>query len=192
MMRGDQEQGVRALVALITLLAAVSLSAVMVQAEMTRAATPTQSQPLPKPPRYERPKLPDPPSHSGYGRRIVFDQSEQRVWLVRGDGSVARSYLVTGSRRDNVRPGSYVVQSRIRHARTYKGNGTFEYFVRFTEGRTAPIGFHSVTVNRQGRTVYARADLGTANTPGCVEQWLGDAKALWAFAPTGTLVEVVR
>lgn len=135
-------------------------------------------------------KLPPLPSASGQGRRIVFDQSEQRVWLVAGDGSVQRSYLVTGSKYDNVRPGSYRVTSRNRHARAYNGGGSFEYFVRFTEGRNAPIGFHAVTADVRGRAVYARADLGTPRTPGCVEQWRDDAQALWKFAPVGTRVEV--
>lgn len=136
-----------------------------------------------------KPALPKLPTQSGQGRRIVFDQSEQRVWLVAADGKIERSYLVSGSNRDNVRPGSYQVNSRTRYARAYKGSGTFEYFVRFTQGRNAPIGFHSVTA-KQGELVYAREDLGTARTPGCVEQWRNDAKALWEFAPVGTRVEV--
>lgn len=135
-------------------------------------------------------KLPSPPTDSGDGRRIVFDQSEQRVWLVAADGEVKRSYLVSGSNRDNLHPGSYDVQSRTRYARAYKGSGTFEYFVRFTQGRNAPIGFHSVTADKAGRLVYAREQLGTARTPGCVEQWRADAYALWEFAPVGTKVVV--
>jgi lipoprotein-anchoring transpeptidase ErfK/SrfK len=134
--------------------------------------------------------LPSLPEASGQGRRVVFDQSEQRVWLVDADGEIRRTYLVTGSNRDNVQPGSYVVQSRTRHARAYTGSGTFEFFVKFTDGRNAPIGFHTITANARGRLVYAREDLGTPRTPGCVEQWLDDAKALWAFAPVGTPVEV--
>lgn len=137
-----------------------------------------------------KPDLPKLPLESGHGRRIVFDQSEQRVWLVGADGSVQRSYLVTGSDRGNVQPGSYAVQSKTRHARAYNGSGTFEYFVRFTHGRRAPIGFHSVTERRSGRLVYAREDLGTPRTPGCIEAWSDDAKALWDFAPVGTSVEV--
>lgn len=135
-------------------------------------------------------KLPTPPTDSGHGRRIIFDQSEQRVWLVAADGEVKRSYLVTGSNRDNLHPGIYDVQSRTRYARAYKGSGTFEFFVRFTQGRNAPIGFHSVTADKAGRLVYARAELGTARTPGCVEQWRTDAHALWEFAPVGTKVVV--
>ncbi|HUS21421.1 MAG TPA: L,D-transpeptidase [Aeromicrobium sp.] len=133
--------------------------------------------------------LPKLPADSGYGRRIVFDQSEQRVWLVAADGDVKRSYLVTGSNRGNLRPGFYAVKSRTRYARTYRGGGTLEYFVKFTQGRTAAIGFHAVTMTRGG-LVYARSDLGTPHTPGCVEAWRNDAKALWAFAPLGTKVVV--
>ena len=110
--------------------------------------------------------------------------------MVASDGAVVRTYLVSGSNRDNVQPGSYVVTSRSRHARAYNGNGTFEYFVRFTEGRNAPIGFHSVTVNQEGHYVHAREDLGVPRTPGCVEQWPDDAAALWSFAPLGTRVNV--
>ncbi len=135
-------------------------------------------------------ELPELPEHSGHGRRIVFDQSDQRVWLVAADGEVERSYLVSGSSHENVQPGTYHVKSRTRHARAYNSSGTFEYFVRFTQGRNAPIGFHSVTADKQGQLVYAREDLGTARTPGCVEQWRNDAKALWQFAPVGTKVMV--
>jgi lipoprotein-anchoring transpeptidase ErfK/SrfK len=135
-------------------------------------------------------RSPEPPASSGEGRRIVFDQSAQRVWLVAADGEVQRSYLVSGSDQNNVRPGTYSVKSRTRYARAYNGSGSFEYFVRFTHGRRAPIGFHSVTENRHGELVLARDELGTPRTPGCVEQWRDDAAALWAFAPVGTPVVV--
>ena len=134
--------------------------------------------------------LPPLPAHSGQSRRIVFDQSDQRVWLVAADGDVERSYLVTGSKWDNLRPGSYQVNSKTRYARTYRGGGTFEYFVKFAEGRTSAIGFHAVTVRNNGTLVYARDDLGTARTPGCVEAMPEDARALWEFAPIGTKVIV--
>lgn len=134
--------------------------------------------------------LPELPSHSGHGRRIVFDQSDQRVWLVDGNGEVKRSYLVTGSKEDNLRPGTYGVKAKTRYARTYRGGGTLEYFVKFAQGHTAAIGFHAVTVRNNGTLVYAREDLGTARTPGCVELWRDDARALWEFAPIGTQVIV--
>ena len=136
--------------------------------------------------------LPSPPAQSGAGRRVVFDQSEQRVWLVDADGKVERTYLVSGSNRNNVSPGTYRVKSHSRYARSYNGRGTFEYFVRFTEGRNAPIGFHSVTVKSNGELKLARSDLGKPSSPGCVEQWRNDAVALWEFAPLGTAVVVTQ
>src|SRR5262245_23710797 len=36
------------------------------------------------------------PASSGTGRRVVFDQSEQRVWLVGPSDAVERTYLVSG------------------------------------------------------------------------------------------------
>ena len=134
--------------------------------------------------------LPKLPADSGHGRRIVFDQSDQRVWLVAPGDDVKRSYLVTGSKWDNLRPGSYQVRSKTRQARTYRGGGTFEYFVKFAQGRTSAIGFHAVTVRNNGTLVYTRADLGKARTPGCVEAMRDDARALWDFAPVGTSVVV--
>ena len=135
-------------------------------------------------------RFPELPAGSGHGRRVVFDQSEQRVWLVASGGDTKRSYLVTGSKYDNLRPGIYQVNVKNRLARTYGGGGTFEYFVKFAEGKTSAIGFHAVTKLNDGRFVYARDDLGTARTPGCVEALPNDAKALWEFAPVGTKVVV--
>lgn len=160
-------------------------------AETAETTSSAQPQTAAKPRGPQTHTLVEPPNNSGAGRRIVFDQSEQRVWLVVSNETAVRTYLVTGSNRDNVQPGSYVVTSRSRHAQTYNRNGTFEYFVRFTEGRKASIGFHAVTVDKQGQPVHARADLGVPRTPGCIEQWHDDAKALWAFAPLGTRIIVI-
>lgn len=130
------------------------------------------------------------PPGSGSGRRIVFDQSEQRVWLVGDDSAVERTYLVSGSRFDNLRPGTYAVQSRSRHAGAFDGSGTMEYFVRFATGFSEPIGFHSVPRDNAGALEQARSQLGTPLSAGCVRQWMPDAIALWDFAPVGTRVVV--
>lgn len=60
---------------------------------------------------------PDPavvPAGSGSGRRVVFSEAEQRVWLVTAAGAVRRTHLVIGSLTDNLRPGTYEVWSRSR------------------------------------------------------------------------------
>src|SRR3954452_14568439 len=38
----------------------------------------------------------DVPADTGWGKRIVFDMSDQRVWLVGADDEVRRTYLVSG------------------------------------------------------------------------------------------------
>jgi hypothetical protein len=133
---------------------------------------------------------PDVPADSGTGRRIVFDETDQRVWLVAGDGTVERTYAVSGSRFDNLDPGSYEVLSRTRHATAFDLSGTMEYFVHFTTGFSEPIGFHSVPRDNDGRLEQTKSQLGTPLSAGCVRQWEPDAAALWEFAPVGTTVVV--
>lgn len=130
------------------------------------------------------------PEDSGTGRRIVFSETAQRVWLVADDGKVERSYLVSGSKYDNLNPGTYSVQSKARHATAFDYSGTMEYFVRFATGFTAPIGFHTVPVDNTGRPEQTKKELGTPTSAGCVRQWRDDAIALWEFAPIGTKVVV--
>ncbi len=129
------------------------------------------------------------PTDSGTGRRVVFSISEQRVWLVDSSETVARSYLVSGSVTDNLQPGSYSVYSRSRNAVGIDDSGTMEYFVRFTRGENAAIGFHSIPV-LDGSPVQTVAQLGTPLSHGCIRQKLDDAIQLWDFAPIGTRVVV--
>jgi L,D-transpeptidase catalytic domain len=135
------------------------------------------------------------PADSGHGRRVVFSQNGQRVWLVdsRSDGSdeVQRTYLVSGSVSDNLQPGTYSVYSRSRWAVGVEDSGVMQYFVRFTQGPTgSAIGFHSIPT-RHHVPLQTRAQLGTPQSHGCIRQDLPDATALWHFAPVGTKVVVV-
>jgi lipoprotein-anchoring transpeptidase ErfK/SrfK len=130
------------------------------------------------------------PDDSGDGRRIVFDQSDQRVWLVDDDEDVERTYLVSGSLYDNLEPGTYAVYSKSEHAWGIDDSGTMEYFVRFTEGTNgAAIGFHDIPID-DGELVQTVDELGTPQSHGCVRQEHDDAIALWEFAPIGTEVDV--
>ena len=130
------------------------------------------------------------PDASGEGRRIVFSEAAHRVWLVAADGSVERTYLVSGSKFDNLNQGTYAVQSKSRLATAFDFSGSMEYFVRFATGFTAPIGFHTVPVDNAGQPEQSRQQLGTPTSAGCVRQWRDDAVALWTFAPVGTKVVV--
>jgi lipoprotein-anchoring transpeptidase ErfK/SrfK len=130
------------------------------------------------------------PANSGTGRRIVFAMGAQRVWLVSGADHVRRTYLVSGSVTDNLRPGSYSVYSKSEHAVGIDDSGTMRYMVRFAHGSNAAIGFHDIPV-LHGALVQTRAELGSPRSHGCIRQWRPDAKALWRFAPVGTEVDVV-
>jgi lipoprotein-anchoring transpeptidase ErfK/SrfK len=130
------------------------------------------------------------PADSGDGKRVVFDQSDQRVWLVDDDGSVERTYLVSGSVTDNLDPGTYSVYSRSEDAVGVDDSGTMKYFVRFTQGPTgAAIGFHDIPID-DGHLVQTVAQLGTPQSHGCIRQERPNAIALWDFAPVGTEVDV--
>jgi hypothetical protein len=130
------------------------------------------------------------PDGSGQGRRIVFDVSAQRVWLVDADDRVERTYLVSGSLTDNLDPGSYDVYSKSRYAVGVDDSGVMQYMVRFAHGDHAAIGFHDIPA-LNGRFVQTRAQLGTPRSHGCVRQWRPDARALWRFAGVGTPVVVL-
>ena len=103
---------------------------------------------------------------------------------------VERTYLVSGSKFDNLNPGTYTVQSEVTLRHGLRDSGTIEYFVRFATGYTAPIGFHTVPVDNAGRPEQTKDELGTPTSAGCVRQWRDDAIALWTFAPIGTKVVV--
>ena len=168
-----------------------SLDPVTITVDRTLAAEPEpEPEPEAEPDVETEPSVPAVPSGSGEGRRIVFDQSDQRVWLVGDDDEVVRTYLVSGSLTDNLDPGTYEVYSRSQNAWGVDDSGTMQYFVRFTEGDAGgAIGFHDIPVDN-GSRVQSIAQLGTPQSHGCIRQKREDAIALWGFAPIGTEVDV--
>lgn len=167
--------------------------AVLPTVRAVSAAAVVPEEPAPKvtsAPRPAKAAAPAPPQGSGTGRRIVFDQSDQRVWLIEADEVVDRSYLVSGSRFDNLQPGTYAVQSRQRHATSFDYTGSMEYFVRFATGYSAPIGFHAIPVYNNGEPEQTVEELGQPLSAGCIRQKKSDAKYLWDWAPDGTTVVV--
>jgi hypothetical protein len=129
------------------------------------------------------------PDGSGEGRRVVFSEGQQRVWLVGAHDKVQHTYLVSGSVYDNLDPGSYEVYSRSEQAWGIDDSGSMKYFVRFAQGDNAAIGFHDIPID-DGQPVQTASELGTPLSHGCIRQRRADAKLLWAFAPIGTKVVV--
>ena len=95
---------------------------------------------------------------------MVFDISDQRVWLVDGADEVLSTYLVSGSVTDNLGPGTYAVYSRSRWAVGIDDSGVMEYFTRFTRGANAAIGFHSIPT-KDGRPLQTRGAARDAAEP---------------------------
>ncbi|MEO5852773.1 MAG: L,D-transpeptidase family protein [Nocardioides sp.] len=130
------------------------------------------------------------PAGTGEGRRVVFSESAQRVWLVGNGERVQRTYLVSGSVYDNLDPGAFEVYSRSERAWGIEDSGSMKWFVRFGYGDTgAAIGFHDIPVD-EGAKVQTPAQLGTPTSHGCIRQRTRDALAMWEFAPVGTTVVV--
>jgi len=130
------------------------------------------------------------PADSGEGRRVVFSQGRQRVWLIGAKEKVQRTYLVSGSVLDNLEPGAYDVYSKSRWAVGIDDSGVMEYFVRFAQGPSgAAIGFHTIPT-KDGTPLQTKSQLGTPQSHGCIRQKSADAIALWDFAPVGGAVVV--
>jgi lipoprotein-anchoring transpeptidase ErfK/SrfK len=152
--------------------------------------TPTPT-PTPKPPPRPKPKpkpaYPALPKNSGSGRRVVYSNPRQRVWIIDKGQHVIGSWLVSG-RKNVPSGGNYKVFSRSRY--TTSGDYRMEYMVRFAHGRTKAIGFHQIPVDGNGRPAQSESQLGTYQSHGCVRQRKSDAIKMWNFAQVDTPVVV--
>lgn len=137
------------------------------------------------------PPFPTLPPDSGVGRRIVYDDSAQRVWIVEATGIVRDSYLVSG-RRGVPSPGVYQVFSKSPKAWAGHHGITMNHMVRFARGRNLAIGFHSIPRYGSGRPMQSETQLGTYQSAGCVRQADHQAAALFDWVRIGDTVVVVR
>jgi hypothetical protein len=134
--------------------------------------------------------FPPVPANSGVGRRIVYHNGQQRVWVVEADGWVVRSYLVSGKYR-TPNAGTYQVFSKSRVTSAGHDGITMEHMVRFARGESLAIGFHGIPRDASGRPLQTDDDLGGYRSAGCVRQSSGDAAFLYSWAPVGTTVVVL-
>jgi len=133
------------------------------------------------------------PVDSGEGRRAVYSKSRQRTWTVEADGTVSRTYLVSGRLTWNQpTPGTYHVFSRSSFTCNIKNPSIcMRMMVRFTVGPDGDnIGFHEIP-RQNGRPIQSESQLGQALSGGCVRQATPDAEHMWAWAPIGTKVVVL-
>ena len=129
-----------------------------------------------------------PPADSGAGRRVVYCNHCQRVWLVEDDGWVYASYAVSG-RRNYPRNGTYHVIRRINPG--WSHTLRLPYFVGFTYGNTTDVGFHGIPLKPSGTPIQSDSQLGTPLSHGCVRQSQATAHIMWNWAQMGTTVVVM-
>lgn len=132
------------------------------------------------------------PEASGEGRRVVYSNGGQRVWLVDGDEQLVATYLVSG-RRGVPAIGTYSVYSRSEWSGSYGGGLKMQHMVRFAVGtnRGWAIGFHAIPITHAGSPIQSESELGQFRSAGCVRQAPADAALMWDFAGTSTPVVVI-
>ncbi|MGE3358426.1 MAG: L,D-transpeptidase [Acidimicrobiia bacterium] len=126
---------------------------------------------------------PMPPAGSGGGRRIVYANLSQRLWLVGDDGFVDRSYPISGKYLDPP-PGTYQVYAFQRYASAGHDGITMEYFVAFNPAGLG-YGFHTIPTYADGTPLQSENELGFFRSAGCVRQRRSDAIFLWNWARVG-------
>jgi L,D-transpeptidase catalytic domain len=125
------------------------------------------------------------PANSGTGRRIVYSNSLQQVWIINADESVERTYLVSGKVATPA-PGRYRVQSKSTTAQARNGSAWMRWMVRFNGG----IGFHQIP-QKGPNPMQTETELGYYRSHGCVRQAAEDAHFLFLWSTVGTPVIVL-
>lgn len=132
------------------------------------------------------------PENSGSGRRVVYERRGQRVWAVGEDGSIIRSWLVSGSKYSNETPGTHEVYSRSEVSTAWNGKAWLPQMIRYLRTDIGHIGFHAIPLHVEDDSPYqTEAELGQRLSGGCQRQANRDAAFMWAFADVGTKVVVI-
>ena len=142
-------------------------------------------------PPYSRLNPPDLPSKSGSGRRVVYKNNLQWVWVVDDRNNVLRVMPVSG-RRGVPNPGEYKVNSQSLRSYSLDFEGVwFNNMTRFALGPAGGnIGFHEIPT-KDGKVMQTEDQLGTFQGSGCIRMSIDDAKFIFKFAKAGTKVVVV-
>jgi hypothetical protein len=129
------------------------------------------------------------PPNAGAGRRVVYCNSCQRVWLVDEHEKVILSYLVSG-RRGVPNPGTYHVHRKLVNG--WHKTLRLPYFVGFAFGSTTDIGFHGIPLRSNGSPIQSDSELGQYRSLGCARQNQGMARILFEWSRIGDTVVVTR
>ena len=130
----------------------------------------------------------------GSGKRIIYSNSAQRIWLIDANEQLVDTYLVSG-RVGIPHYNTYKVFSKSVNAWAPYGGITMKHMVRFvrpgTWGNQWSYGFHSIPRYSDGRPLQTESQLGTHRSGGCVRQADHKAAALYQWASIGTTVHAI-
>ena len=136
-------------------------------------------------------EVPPVPAKSGAGRRIVYANRQQRVWVINAENEVIRSFLVSGMLGQPGK-GTFAVFSKSPSSYSPEFAGVaFRYMTRFAIGRNGGnVGFHEIPT-RNGKVMQTVDELGTFKGSGCLRSSTQDARFIYQWATLGTKVVVV-
>ncbi|HBQ51495.1 MAG TPA: hypothetical protein DD711_01110 [Acidimicrobium sp.] len=142
-------------------------------------------------PPYTRLNPPQLPNKSGTGRRIIYKNNLQWVWVVDAQNNVVRVMPVSG-RRGVPTPGEYKVNSQSLRSYSLDFEGVwFNNMTRFALGpEGGNIGFHAIPT-KNGKPLQTEDELGSFQGSGCLRMSPEDAKFVYNFAKLGTKVVVL-
>ena len=131
------------------------------------------------------------PVGSGNGRRIVYANRQQRVWVINENNEVIRTFLVSGMLGQPGK-GTFRVFSKSPTSFSPEFAGvTFRFMTRFAIGRNGGnIGFHEIPV-RNKKPMQTVEELGAFKGSGCLRSSTQDAIFIYQWAKIGTKVVVV-
>ncbi len=131
------------------------------------------------------------PIKSGTGRRIVYANRQQRVWVINADNEVIRTFPVSGMLGQPGK-GTFSVFSKSPTSYSPEFAGvTFRFMTRFAIGRTGGnIGFHEIPI-RNNKPMQTVDELGAFKGSGCLRSSTQDALFIYQWATLGTKVVVV-
>lgn len=142
-------------------------------------------------PPYTRLNPPQLPNKSGSGRRVIYKNSLQWVWVVDAQNTVVRVMPVSG-RRGVPTPGEYKVNSQSLRSYSLDYEGVwFNNMTRFALGPAGGnIGFHAIPT-KNSKVLQTEEQLGSFQGSGCIRMSPQDAKFIFDFAKPGTKVVVL-
>lgn len=135
---------------------------------------------------------PELPRKTGEGRRVVYSNSLQWVWVVDKNDEVIRSMPVSG-RRGVPAPGTYKVTTQSAWSFSLDFEGVnFRWMTRFAFGpEGGNIGFHEIP-RKNGKPMQTESQLGSFAGSGCVRMATEDVKFIFRWAKPGTTVVVTK